>query len=329
MNRERMRWCGLAATAVLALACGSSDEPVKTTPIGAVDRAPTAVGERNEAPWIEEIQLQPARPLPGGLVTAHVKAVDPEGDPVHLSYEWRIDGERAGSDGPSLQLADAPKGASIELTVVPRDEGSQGPSRSTGARVGNRPPTMLGVVIEPLGEVHAGQDVSASPRANDLDGDEIEYRYGWRVNGDDAGVDGPVLPAKRFKRGDEIELTVVASDGEEASAPLVSAPIPVVNASPTITSAPGGIGQDGTFRYEVRAEDPDNDRSFRYRLLQSPPGMTIDVVSGELRWTPGEDQVGSHPVVIEVGDRNGGTGTQAFEITVAFEENAAPAAPER
>jgi len=328
MNRPLMLLCDLILAAVLASACGSSDEErVKSTPIGEVARTPTPAGAANEPPRIDEIQLQPVRPLPGGVVTAHVQTSDPEGDAVRLSFEWRVDGERAGSDSPSLQLAGVSKGASIEVTAVPHDAHSQGASRSAGARVGNLPPVMLGVVIEPLGEVHAGQDVSASPRANDSDGDELEFRYAWRVNGEDAGVDGPVLPATRFKRGDEIELTVVASDGQDSSAPLVSQPVPVVNASPTITSAPGSIGDDGTFRYAVRVEDPDKDRSFRYRLLESPEGMKIDVVTGELTWAPSEDQAGSHPVVIEVGDRNGGTGTQAFEVTVAFEQNAAPAAP--
>jgi hypothetical protein len=57
--------------------------------------------------------------------------------------------------------------------------------------------------------------------------------------------------------------------------------------------------------------------------------MEIDVVSGELTWTPTPDQAGSHPVTIEVGDRKGGVATQSFDVRVEFEEVTVPAAPAR
>ena len=86
-----------------------------------------------------------------------------------------------------------------------------------------------------------------------------------------------------------------------------------------ITSAPGGFGGDGAFRYQVAAEDPDGDRRMRYRLLEAPPGMSVDVLFGMVTWTPTESQAGSYPVVIEVDDMEGGKSTQGFEVHVAFD----------
>jgi hypothetical protein len=93
----------------------------------------------------------------------------------------------------------------------------------------------------------------------------------------------------------------------------------VANASPVITSAPVGFGGDGAFRYQVAAEDPDGDRRLRYRLLDAPPGMAVDILFGMVTWTPADSQVGSHPVVIEVDDMAGGKATQSFEVRVAFD----------
>ncbi|MFQ5416290.1 MAG: putative Ig domain-containing protein [Myxococcota bacterium] len=321
----------LAAVGIVAasIGCGSIDESAKTTPIGEIEspRDPMAVSRPNQPPVIDSLQVLPARPARGGTVTARVQASDADRDSVKLSYEWRLGGKRVGKDSSTLHLSDAPKGTSIEVTVTPRDATSHGKSRSARSRVGNQPPILLGVVIEPLGEVQTHQDVSASPRASDRDGDEIEYRYRWRVNGEEVGDEGPILASRYFERGDQIELTATATDGQDFSAPLASEPFPVVNAPPAIVSTPGGIGDDGVFRYAVRAEDPDNDRMFRFRLLEAPAGMKIDVVTGELSWSPSDDQVGEHPVTIEVGDRNGGVGIQSFAVRIAFEGDAAAAAP--
>ena len=94
-------------------------------------------------------------------------------------------------------------------------------------RTGNQPPVLLGVVLEPLGMVSVNHDVVAAPRARDPEGDDLRYRYAWTVNGMPVGGDDAVLPASRFKRGDEITLRVVALDGTDESEPLQSDPFVV------------------------------------------------------------------------------------------------------
>jgi hypothetical protein len=94
---------------------------------------------------------------------------------------------------------------------------------------------------------------------------------------------------------------------------------------PEIRSTPPDFREDGVFRYEVVAEDPDGDRRLRFTLLEGPDGMAIDTVLGSLIWRPANDQVGVHPVQIEVRDSAGLTTTQAFDVTVRRDEGTPPA----
>jgi hypothetical protein len=307
------------------MACGGSDEP-KTTglPMRTVEvEQPQADTGENRPPAIESLTLSPQGPRPGDQVKSSIRASDPDGDRVHFSYDWRINGQRAG-DGPNLHTEGHPKGTLIELRVVPNDGRLEGPVETVSVRTGNQPPVMLGVVLEPLGTVSVNQDIAANPKARDPDGDDLQFRYAWTVNGDRVGGDDAVLPKEEFKRGDEIALRVVADDGSDESEPLQSDSFRVANAPPTIASVPGGFDGDGSFRYQVAASDPDGDRRLRYRLLEAPPGMAMDLLYGMLTWTPAESQAGSHPVVVEVDDMAGGKATQSFEVSVAF-ENSTPA----
>jgi len=318
--------------AALLTGCGTGDTPPPgSSPIGGgtaseAQDAPAAVAD-NRPPVIRRVNLRPTRPLPGSIVAADVDAFDPDGDEVTLSYAWTIDGAPTGGNEATILLSDVSKASAIQVTVIARDAKAKSQSETVSTQIGNRPPMMLGVVIEPLEEVRTDQDVSANPRAQDPDSDSLEFRYSWTVNGVTVGGDAPILTANHYERGDEIRLRVQAYDGQDSSDPLSSAPFEVANAPPRITSTPGGFDTDGIFRYAVGAEDPDGDRSFRYGLDKAPTGMEIDVVSGELTWKPTPDQAGAHPVTIEVGDRRGGITTQSFDIRVEFEKVPEPAAP--
>lgn len=312
---------------LLLQGCGG-DEPAPAA--GGEPAAAGASGAQNSPPVIEELALEPARPRPGQSVNARVVAHDPDGDPISLDYRWRVDGRRVEhADGRSSLHVEGGRESSIEVTVVARDAHGESAPEMAMARVGNLPPTIVQVVMKPLGAVTAGNDVTASPRATDPEGSSIEYSYEWRVNDETVPVDGPTLPATLLKRGDRIELRVVASDGSDESEPLVSPPIEVVNATPKVVSRPGPIGPDGIFRYQVQAEDPDGDHAFRYRLAQGPKGMAIDFDDGQLRWEPPVDAAGKHEVEVEVEDLFGGSAKQRFTLELSYETEQVPAAAAR
>ena len=323
-NRRRQAALAAAACAWL-LACGGDD----SVPTGAAMGAPEPVTDEtsflNGAPVIEEISLSPATPRPGERIQVKVRTSDPDGDDVQIRYEWRVDGQIQTETGTSLHVTGSGRSAVIEVVAVASDGTDESVEGRASARVGNLAPILQGVVIEPLGEVTAGHDISASPRAMDPDGDELQYYYRWDVNGRTVETASALLEASRFKRGDQIVLTVTASDGQDESDPLTSAPIAVVNSPPRITSQPGAFDDEGVFRYALEVEDPDGDQGFRYRLLEGPSGLELDVVDGTVTWIPTEAQAGRHLVKIEVLDSGGAGATQSFEISLEFGEEPPPA----
>lgn len=88
------------------------------------------------------------------------------------------------------------------------------------------------------------------------------------------------------------------------------------NTVPQINSSPSEYARtDRVFAYDLWADDADGD-DVLWRVLSAPDGVTIDPVSGQLRWIPALDQVGVREFVIEAMDSQGATTTQVFELQV-------------
>lgn len=322
------RWVGCAASAALLAACGG--EP--PAPSGRSLSAPAAATSAtdNQAPRIERVALDPAAPHAGDDVVARVQAADPDGDAVELRYVWTVGGRRASERGASLQVPDsAAKGLAIAVEVTARDGRAESEVRGASARVANRAPELLGVHIEPLDQIKVGTELVAVADGRDGDGDAVEFRYRWRVNG--RTVEG--AEAERFStaglgRGDQVQVRAIASDGEAETAPLDSAPAVVGNSAPAITSTPGGVSTDGSFHYALQASDPDGDRNLRYELAQGPEGARVDPLLGALTWSAGRADVGKHVFEIVVKDGQGGEARQRFEVDVREVPATQPAATE-
>lgn len=82
----------------------------------------------------------------------------------------------------------------------------------------NRPPEIRSVQIEPESPV-AGQKLRAVVDASDPDGDGLWFHYQWKVDGEPAGDGDEDLPPDGLKKGQSVEVSVVANDGTQASAP--------------------------------------------------------------------------------------------------------------
>ena len=69
------------------------------------------------------------------------------------------------------------------------------------------------------------------------------------------------------------------------------------------------------YLYEVVATDPDGD-DLEYTLLSGPAGMVLDAGSGILTWWVTSQEIGGHPVTVQVSDGNGGTDEQTFPLEI-------------
>jgi hypothetical protein len=256
---------------------------------------------------------------------AVVVARDPEGQSVRLGYRWFVDGSPRRTDGATLELTGVRKGAQVRVVVVASDGSHDSEAAEATTRVIDRVPTLTAVALSPEEAVTPGQPVSARAVVADPDGDDIDVEYVWYVNGTVAKASGSVFQTGDLKQGDEIQAEIRASDGTNWTRAQRTRRVKVGSHHPEIRSTPPDFREDGVFRYEVVAEDPDGDRRLRFTLLEGPDGMAIDAVLGSLIWRPANDQVGVHPVQIEVRDSAGLTTTQAFDVTVRRDEGTPPA----
>jgi hypothetical protein len=183
------------------------------------------------------------------------------------------------------------------------------------SRTGNRPPVLSAVTLDPFGDVRAGEVIDATPHASDPDSDSLKFTYRWLVNGRKKGDDRS-FDSGGLKRGDKLQVQVVASDGSSQSREVLSPVLVLGNSPPLITKLPSARFDDGTFRYTFVAKDPDGDRNLRFFLETGPSGMRMDAISGVLTWTPTATQAGVHPIEVGVKDGPGEGSTFTFELTV-------------
>ena len=307
---------GVLVATGLAMGCGA-EAPAPPTGRSMAEPAHAEKQASESAPRIESVSLDPSSPRPGTQVAARVETTSAAGSAVQLQYLWAIDGRRIPDRGSRIVVPEsARKGATIEVSVTAANSAmTSEPATATG-QVGNRPPGLIGVRLAPDDVVGVGEEVVAIAEGRDADGDPIDFSYSWRVNGEVQEATRERFSTEGLARGDEIVVRVRATDGEDETPPLDSAPLRVGNSAPAIVSTPVGVNSEGVFRYVVEARDPDGDRNLRFRLLAGPEGATIDPLLGEVVWTASVASVGTHPFEIEVEDGHGGRTQQRFDVTV-------------
>ncbi len=281
--------------------------------------APPPVEEHaeNAAPVVESLVLNPPDPLPGTAVEANAEVWDPDGDPYRLTFDWEVNGEIVASGPhPRLTLNDVRKDDRIEVTVVATDGRLESEPMRERARIGNRPPLLQGVLLEPLGTVRPGDELLASPEASDPDEDSVRFEYTWLLNGKETGKSGREFSTRGLDRGDKVKVRVVASDGSDTGRAAESREVTMGNSAPLIEEIPKLQSQDGQFRYAFEAKDPDGDRNLRFELEKAPDGMSIDPLLGVATWRPKASQAGVHQIEVMVRDSHGDASALQFEVTV-------------
>ena len=137
----------------------------------------------------------------------------------------------------------------------------------------NHPPVVKSVMILPTPVVLSGP-VTASVSAQDIDGQNVQYRYRWLVNGEViVGQTAASLPREWLKQGDQVVVEVTPFDGVIEGALFRSAAASVANTAPIIAHLSVGYDLDAqASRIIANAEviDPDQDPvTVTYRWIQN------------------------------------------------------------
>jgi uncharacterized protein (TIGR03790 family) len=113
------------------------------------------------------------------------------------------------------------------------------------------------------------------------------------------------------------DITVNVTDGEEFDVQTFQLYVNNVNDPPNILSDPVlSVNEDSEYLYDVEGEDEDAIDVLSYSLDEAPEGMVIDPTTGEISWTPGNDDAGDHEIVINVTDLAGDFAVQEFTLSV-------------
>jgi hypothetical protein len=215
----------------------------------------SAVSVGGEAMTVRVIPSTPSRLDPPKAVVA--ATTNPPHSPYHVS--WRINGKE-GPGGERLDPQQFTKGDRVQAVVKWNAGGVEKQASSREVLVGNSPPTLGDVKLDPLAPVTGGT-VRVVAVANDLDGEKVSFRYRWYLDEKELPETGEVLSLKGVRKGASVYARVETRDDSGTGPWKYSTKGLVVNSAPVVRSTlPLSVPADRMFVYRIVAEDPDGTR---------------------------------------------------------------------
>ena len=195
----------------------------------------------------------------------------------------------------------------VAKAVAPEAE-----KKESSAVTANQPPRVTAVDATPS-YPKIGEPFKVTATATDPDGDEITFEYQWFKNNELLSEKSDTLTLKEFKRGDQIQVNIIPSDGKTTGS-MGMIKVTIGNSPPEITSTAGeGRYEDRKFIYQVKAKDPEGD-PITFSLKTAPKGMAIDSKTGLITWNVPVDFKGRASVEVNAADDHGGGAVQSFSF---------------
>lgn len=279
----------------------------------------------NSAPVVPSVTLGPEPALPTDVLVASAETpTDADGDPVALSWSWRVNGtEVAGATTDSLESADLVKHDEV-VAVATADDGidSGAPVSSNTLVIANTAPQVLSASIDPTDPVESSTLSCNGSGWYDADGDPEGYALEWSVNG--VLVESSLtLDGLHFDKGDVVSCSAAPDDGEAVGEAVESEAVVIGNSAPTVGAAmlstTSPTEGDTLSVSLVGAVDDDGDSiSYTYAwFVDGRPAATSATVSGA-EYSRGQE------VYVDVTPWDGEVYGATVRSDVATVQNAAP-----
>lgn len=250
---------------------------------------------QNQPPIIQDISVDPERPVSGETADLNVDAADPEG--ASLTYTWSTNSNgwyipNSYKADPSVQVPLADKSSTL-ISVEVTDGSGQSTTRSMAVQSARNSDPQVSSVYPSKNPVSPNASITMTAQASDPNGQPLNYAWSvddpaWSIGsgGDTVSLDAPDT------HGTSTRVTVTATDGHGGSTESTS----LVRTSqgsdgPTITSAPIlpyvlPAGRGPTFTYQAQAKDPD-DSNLSWSITSNPTStISIDENTGKVTWKP-------------------------------------------
>jgi Putative Ig domain len=294
------RWVLILAV-VLSWGCDKSEPVISNTepPVSPVSAEPALMSIVPEGSL--QMILLPTEPTTKTSLYVRVS-----GARESIRFVWLNNGEIIeGEEKSFLGGEHLTKGDTIEVEAV-----SGTLQASVSVIINNSPPTISAV------QFNSGSVLTVQPKAEDIDGDAIGFRYQWMVNEEEIlSETTDVFPSTHFSIGDRVAVFITPYDDEEDGTRVSVKDVLIENKPPVITSTPPPSFQGVEFAYIIVAEDPEGE-PLTYSLETAPEGMTINAQTGELHWSVGAEVAGSFPVKIKVENGSGRWSGQEFSLAI-------------
>lgn len=269
----------------------------------------------NHPPSIRSATIVPNPVILTKTVSTQIQAEDLDGNLITFRYQWHVNGRPIPKQTNSLLIPHMLKRDDL-LTVdlIPFDGNIEGPPYRTAAvAVGNTPPEVTRVELEPL-QIRVGDRLEVQVDGIDADQDPVQYKFRWwRNNSEVVDEEENQLETAKFTRGDTVIVEVTPYDGHDKGKSRLAGPVVILNSPPNITSVPPGAIHQDRYEYTVTAVDPDGDL-LSYALDTAPKSMKIDSTTGRIEWKIPPKTIGTHHVRVTVQDGQEGQAFQEFDL---------------
>ncbi len=187
----------------------------------------------NTAPEITSVSITPTSPaVTDDLVCSYTGYSDVDGDADQSTYDWTVNGTSVGS-ADTLAAGDFASGDTVSCTVTPSDGTDDGSAITATLTVGNSPPSITSVTIDPSA-AQAGDTLTCTYSGySDADGDPDQSTYRWTINGSTAGTSDTLFAG--FVGSDTVACNVTPDDGSSTGT-VVSDSIVIDNTAPSVSS---------------------------------------------------------------------------------------------